>query len=75
MISQHHCALKLTGNKKEISAKARLTENHNTVVNFSEKHNFYDSAYRYLCKQNNVAHSEGHPNFVEAKSPHTKEIY
>ena len=37
----YHCAVKLTGNKKWISVKAQLTENHNIVVNFSDKHNFY----------------------------------
>ena len=69
----YHCAVKLTGNKKWISVKTRLTENHNIVVNFSDKHNFYISAYRYLCKQdNNVAHSQGQPNLAEAKSPRTK---
>ena len=69
----YHCAVKLTGNKKWISVKTRLAENHNIVVNFSDKHNFYISAYRYLCKQgNNVGHSQGHPNLAEAKSPRTK---
>ena len=68
-----HCAVKLTGNKKWILVKARLTENHNIVVDFSDKHNFYISAYRYLCRQdNNVAHSQGHPNLAKAKSPRTK---
>ena len=67
----YHCAVKLTGNKKLISVKARLTENHNIVVNFSDEHNFYISAYRYLCKQdNNVAYIQEHPNLDEARSLH-----
>ena len=69
----YHCSVEITGNKKWISVKSRLTEIHNIVVNFSDKHNFYISAYRYFCKQdNNVAHSQGHPNLAEAKSPRTK---
>ena len=65
--------LNLLVTQNGISVKARLTENHNIVVNFSDKHNFYISAYRYLCKQdNNVAHSQWHPNLAEAKSPRTK---
>ena len=36
----YHCEVKLTGNKIWISAKARLMENNNVVVNFSDKQNF-----------------------------------
>ena len=41
----YHCAVELT----RIFVKTRLTENQNIVVNFSDKHSFYISAYRYLC--------------------------
>ena len=72
-VFHYHCAVKLLGNKKWISVKTRLTENHNIVVNFSDKRDCYISAYRHLCKlDNNVAYSEGHFNLAEVISPSTK---
>ena len=46
----YHCALKLTGCKKWLSVKNRIAEKHGIQVSFSDKHNFYLSAYRYVCK-------------------------
>ena len=45
-----------------------------TQVNFSGKHNFYLSAYRYVCKSDQeVPHSENHlPRLLTAASPKTK---
>ena len=39
----YHCTVKLTGNKKWIAVKTRLTGNHYIGVNLSDKHNFYIS--------------------------------
>ena len=57
----------MTGVKKWVAVK---------VINFSDGHNHYISAYRYLFKHDkkDVAHSEGHPNLKEAKSPPTKKL-
>ena len=46
----YHCALKLTGCKKWLSVKNRITEKHDIQINFSDKHNFYLSANRYSVK-------------------------
>ena len=69
----YHCAVKLNGTKKWLSVKENISKKHNIVVNFSDSHDFYISAYRYLCKQDeNVAHSKNHPDLKEASSPITK---
>ena len=69
----YHCALKLSGTKKWASVKASIMKKHNIVLHFSNSHDFYISAYRYLCKQDHdVYHSDNHPNLKEANSPRTK---
>jgi len=70
----YHCALKLTGCKKWLSIKTRIVEKHGIQVNFSDNHNFYLSAYRYVCKSDkDVAHSENHPTgLLRTHSPKTK---
>lgn len=71
--SHYHCALKLTSVKKWVSVKERIQKNHNISVHFSDSHDYYLSAYRYLCKEDeDVAHSADHPNLTDAKSPATK---
>ena len=66
--------MKLTGCKKWLSVKNRIAERHGIQVNFNDKHNFYLSTYRYVCKSNQqVAHSENHPpGPLTAASPKTK---
>ena len=70
----YHCALKLIGCKKWLSVKKRIAEKHCIQVNFSDKYNFYFSAYRNICKsKQEVAHSENHPpGPLTAVSPKTK---
>ena len=70
----YHCALKLTGCKKWLSVKNTIAEKHGVQVNFSDKHNFYYSAYRYVCKSDQeIAHSENHPpGLLSTASPKTK---
>ena len=71
--SHYHCAIKLTGVKKWVAVKERIQKAHKISVNFSDSHDYYLSAYRYVTKQDqSVAHSEGHPNLSEASSPSTK---
>ena len=51
-----------TGCKAWLSSKNRIAEKHDVQVNFSDKHNFYLSAYRYVAKgDQEVPHSENHP--------------
>ena len=66
--------MKLTGCKKWLSVKNRIAEKHDIQVNFSKKHNFYLSPYRYVCKSDQeVAHSESIPaGLLTAASPKTK---
>ena len=69
----YHCCLKLLGVKKWFSVKEGITKKINIVVNFSDSHNHYISAYRYVCKiDKQVVHSENHPDLTEVGSPRTK---
>ena len=69
----YHCCVKLTGVKKWLRVKNSIKEKHNIVVNFSDEHNHYISAYRYVCKSDaDVVHSNGHPDLSEVGSPRTK---
>ena len=53
--------------------KEKLKDNHGVVVNFSDGHDNYYTAYRYVTKQDaEVYHSVGHPNLNEIGSPKTK---
>jgi hypothetical protein len=70
----YHCSVKLTGAKKWISVKTRLHSKYGVQVHFSDKHDFYLSSYRYVCKSDNeVAHSPDHPQgLLLTSSPQTK---
>ena len=47
--------------------------NHQIVVNFSENHETYYTAYKYVCKKDcNIIHSQNHPDLQEVSSPKTK---
>ena len=71
--AHYHCSIKLTGLKKWWMVKEAIQEKHGKVVHFSDEHDYYISAYRYVVKEDpSVVHSEGHPNLAEAKSPPTK---
>ena len=53
--------------KESISLKEGI------VVNFSDNHDNYYSAYRYICKDDDsVHHSKHHPNLDSVASPWTK---
>ena len=69
----YHCSLKLTGVKKWLLLKRTIEQKHKVVLNFSDSHDHYISAYRYVCKEDqHVAHSPGHPDLSEVGSPRTK---
>ena len=43
------------------------------MVNFSDSHNNYNTAYKYVCKEDtSVHHSKRHPNLEGVGSPQTK---
>ena len=47
--------------------------NHEIVVNFSESHETYCTAYKYVCKKDcNVIHCQNHPDLQEVGTPKTK---
>ena len=69
----YHVALKLTGPKCWKSVKESITSSEGIVVNFSDQHDDYHSAYRYICKEDtSVHHSKQHPNLENISSPRTK---
>lgn len=72
--TQHyHVAIKLTGPKRWLGAKQHIMDNHGVVVHFSDEHDSYFSAYRYVCKEDDdVFLSEGHPNLAEVGPPATQ---
>ena len=45
----YHWVLKFTGCQNYLSVKIRFAEKHGIEVNISNRHNFYLSAYRYVC--------------------------
>ena len=71
--SHYHCALKLSGVKKWVRVKQNIQDIYGISVNFSDSHDYYLSAYRYVMKEDkHVYHSENHPNLADAQSPMTK---
>ena len=69
----YHVSLKLSSPRGWGSIRTKLYESHDINVNFSSNHEYYYSAYKYICKSDeNVVHSNGHPNLKEISSPRTK---
>ena len=50
----YHVAIKLSGVKRWKKVKDELVKNHGIVVNFSDKHDNYYSAYKYICKSDHT---------------------
>jgi hypothetical protein len=70
----YHASVKLDGPKRWLSVRNSLSTRCGAVVNFSESHDNYYSAYKYICKADNkVHHSVGHPDLKEIGSPRTKQ--
>ena len=73
-LGEHYlmCA-NLSGPKRWNAVKNYLMSNHQIVVNFSESHETYYTAYKYVCKKDcNVIHSQNHPDVQEVGSHKTK---
>ena len=68
----YHVCIKLSGPKRWLSAKNFLLNNYETSVHFSNEHDNYYQAYRYVTKSDtSVFHSENHPNLQNMGAPRT----
>ena len=68
----HHMCVKFSNNKRWYGAKLHLLANYNISVHFSDSHQNYMSAYRYVTKEDTeVFHSLGHPDLDSKRSPQT----
>ena len=68
----YHMCVKFSNNKRWYGAKLHLLANYNISVYFSDSHQSYISAYRYMSKEDTeVFHSPGHPDLDSARSPQT----
>ena len=69
----YYLCLKLSAPKKSKAVKDRITSEQGIIVNFSDKHDQYIVAYRYLCKHDkDIFHSPNHPDLQNAKSTRTE---
>ena len=69
----YHMSVKLTGPKRWRPVKMKILEKLGIVVNFSDRHDCYYSAYSYVSKQDvDKYESPDHPNLVALGSPATK---
>ena len=69
----YHVSIKLSGAKRWLSVKNHLHQKHNVVVHFSDNHDNYYSAFKYISKSDkDVYQSSDHPNLQEIGSPKTK---
>ncbi|KAL9978525.1 hypothetical protein ACROYT_G016051 [Oculina patagonica] len=63
----YHMALKLSKRARWFQVRQFLDEKYGIKVNFSDKHNTYYSAYRYVTKHDTEAlHSQRHPDLQDA---------
>ena len=68
----YHLCVKLSGPKRWKSVKDNMMKNHGVVVNFSNGHDNYYTAYKYVRKKDQEVYlSPGHPNLAEVGSPRT----
>ena len=69
----YHMCIKLSGPKRWSPVKNKLSSTYGIVVNFSDHHETYYSAYKYITKTDpHVIHSQNHPDLQEIGSPKTK---
>lgn len=69
----YHLSVKLSGPRRWKPIKKAVMDSQGAVLHFSEKHDNYYTAYRYVCKSDkDVFLSQGHPNLDDIGSPKTK---
>ena len=62
----YHIALKLAKRGRWLQVRNYLDEKFGVQVNFSDNHNLYYTAYRYVTKEDcGVLHSSGHPDLTD----------
>ena len=65
-----HMAVKLGKRARWLRVRNYLDDNFGIKVNFSDRHNSYYSAYRYVTKEDTEAvHSPGHPDLSDNSVP------
>ena len=68
----YHLAILLNGVKKWFGPWKAMYED-NVAISFSDSHNYYISAYKYVVKEDpDYIQSPGHPDLREVGSPRTK---
>ena len=68
----YHLSLKLSAPKRWKGVKDKLVREHGIVVNFSDRHDHYYSAYQYTSKNDTETFkSEGHPDLDAISAPRT----
>ena len=66
----YHLCVKLSGPKRWKSVRDNMLKNHGVVLNFSDGHDNYYTAYKYVTKKDSEFYlSPGHPNLAEILSP------
>lgn len=70
--SHYHMAIKLNKPRRWKAIKDNIQKTHGAVLNFSESHHNYYSAYKYICKSDkDIFKSLNHPNLDSIGSPKT----
>ena len=68
----YHLAVKLSGPRRLKAIKNSVMDSHGGVLHFSNKHDNYNWAYKYICKvDKQVVLSPGHPNLIAVGPPRT----
>lgn len=68
----YHMSVKFDGNRRWLKSKEYLMKHYGVTVHFSENHNDYYTAYKYVTKNDQkTLHSEGHPDLKSASAPRT----
>ena len=68
----YHMCVKFSNNKRWYGAKCHFLANYNISVHFSDSHQNYMSAYRYMTKEETeVFHNPDPPDLDSARSPQT----
>ena len=69
----YHVSLKLSAPKKWLNVKKTVMEKHDVVRHFSDQHDNYIAAYKYVSKTDKqVIHSMNHPDLSEVGAPKTE---
>ena len=66
----YHAFVKLSAHKRRLSAKNYLLRNFNVQVHFSDDHDNYYQAYKYVTKSDTAVYrSPAHPNLDDIAPP------